>query len=74
MLLCTELFPVHRSCFVFLKVAGFEPLISKIQRQVISCGVFHSVNDLARKIMHFIRNYNKMPMKMTAPFMSLSRC
>jgi hypothetical protein len=55
-------------------VAGFEPLISKIQRQVISCGVFHSVNDLARKIMHFIRNYNKMPMKMTAPFMSLSRC
>jgi hypothetical protein len=26
MLLCTELFPVHRSCFVFLKVAGFQPL------------------------------------------------
>jgi transposase len=36
-----------------------ENWFSKIQRQVISRGVFHSVNDLARKIMRFIRNYNK---------------
>jgi hypothetical protein len=26
MLHCTELFPVQRSCFAFLKVAGFEPV------------------------------------------------
>lgn len=36
-----------------------ENWFSKIQRQVISRGVFHSVNDLARKLMRFIRNYNK---------------
>src|ERR1700746_1516960 len=36
-----------------------EIWFSKIQRQVIARGVFNSVNDLARKIMRFIRNYNK---------------
>src|SRR6266481_4976024 len=36
-----------------------ENWFSKIQRQVISRGIFHSVNDLARKLMRFIRNYNK---------------
>ena len=36
-----------------------ENWFSKIQRQVISRGIFHSVNDLARKLMGFIRNYNK---------------
>src|SRR5882724_6532468 len=36
-----------------------ENWFSKIQRQVISRGIFHSVKDLARKLMRFIRNYNR---------------
>src|SRR6516165_1304245 len=36
-----------------------ELWFSKIQRQIIARGVFSSVDDLARKIMRFIRNYNK---------------
>jgi len=36
-----------------------EIWFSKIQRDVISRGVFTSVNDLARKLMRYIRNYNK---------------
>jgi len=36
-----------------------EIWFSKIQRQIIARGVFSSVDDLERKIMRFIRNYNK---------------
>jgi transposase len=36
-----------------------EIWFSKIQRDVISRGVFSSVKDLARKLMRYIRNYNK---------------
>jgi transposase len=36
-----------------------ENWFSKIQRQVISRGVFSSTTDLASKLMRFIRNYNK---------------
>jgi transposase len=36
-----------------------EIWFSKIQRDVISRGVFTSVQDLARKLMRYIRNYNK---------------
>jgi transposase len=36
-----------------------EIWFSKIQRDVISRGVFTSVKDLARKLMGYIRNYNK---------------
>jgi transposase len=36
-----------------------EIWFSKIQRHVICRGVFTSVNDLARKLMRYIRNYNK---------------
>jgi transposase len=36
-----------------------EIWFSKIQRQVIKRGVFTSVNDLARKLMRYIRSYNK---------------
>src|SRR6516164_5990049 len=36
-----------------------EIWFSKLQRQIITRGVFSSVDDLARKIMRFIRNYNK---------------
>jgi transposase len=36
-----------------------EIWFSKIQRHVISRGVFTSVKDLARKLMGYIRNYNK---------------
>src|SRR6516165_4858335 len=36
-----------------------ELWFNKIERDVIARGVFSSVDDLARKIMRFIRNYNK---------------
>ena len=36
-----------------------EIWFSKIQRDVIKRGVFTSVKDLARKLMRYIRNYNK---------------
>jgi transposase len=36
-----------------------EIWFSKIQRQIIARGIFSSVDDLARKIMRFVRNYNK---------------
>lgn len=36
-----------------------EIWFSKIQRHVVSRGVFTSVKDLARKLMGYIRNYNK---------------
>jgi transposase len=36
-----------------------EIWFSKIQRDVISRGVFTSVKDLARKLTRYIRNYNK---------------
>lgn len=36
-----------------------EIWFSKIQRHVITRGVFTSVNDLARKLMRYIRSYNK---------------
>src|SRR5258708_4475995 len=36
-----------------------EIWFSKIQRHVISRGVFNSIKDLARKLMRYIRNYNK---------------
>jgi len=38
---------------------GREIWFSKIQRDVIARGVFTSVKDLARKLMRYIRNYNK---------------
>jgi transposase len=38
-----------------------EIWFSKIERQVIARGVFTSVSDLSRKLMRFIRHYNKDP-------------
>lgn len=38
-----------------------ELWFGKIQRQVISRGIFTSVQDLQRKLMRFIRQYNKDP-------------
>jgi transposase len=38
-----------------------ELVFSKIERDVIARGVFSSVNDLARKLMRYIRLYNKDP-------------
>jgi transposase len=38
-----------------------EIWFSKIERQVIARGVFTSVADLSRKLMRFIRHYNKDP-------------
>lgn len=38
-----------------------ELVFSKIERDVIARGIFTSVNDLARKLMRYIRLYNKDP-------------
>jgi transposase len=38
-----------------------ENWFSKIQRDVIARGIFTSVDDLARKLMRYIRSYNKHP-------------
>ena len=38
-----------------------EIWFSKIERDVIARGIFTSVNDLARKLMRYIRLYNKDP-------------
>jgi transposase len=38
-----------------------ELWFAKIQRDVITRGVFTSVADLKRKLMRYIRQYNKMP-------------
>ena len=38
-----------------------ELWFSKIERDVIARGVFNSVKDLARKLMRYIRHYNKAP-------------
>ena len=46
--------PVHASW-----LNQVEIWFAKIQRDVISRGVFTSVKDLARKLMRYIRNYNK---------------
>lgn len=38
-----------------------ELWFAKIERDVIARGVFTSVKDLAKKLMHYIRHYNKAP-------------
>lgn len=38
-----------------------ELWFSKIERDVIARGVFTSVKDLAKKIMRYIRQYNRAP-------------
>ena len=38
-----------------------ELWFSKIERDVIARGIFTSVNDLGRKLMRYIRHYNKAP-------------
>ena len=35
--------------------------VAKVDRDVISHGVFTSVSDLRRKLMRYIRQYNKAP-------------
>ncbi len=46
-----------------------EIWFAKIQRQVIARGIFSSVDDLRRKILRYIRHYNKTatPIKWTYP-------
>ena len=38
-----------------------ENWFSRIQRDVITCGVFTSVQDLGRKLMRYIREHHKNP-------------
>ncbi|WP_265306992.1 transposase [Verminephrobacter eiseniae] len=38
-----------------------ENWFSRIQRDVITCGGFTSVQDLGRKLMRYIREHNKNP-------------
>src|ERR1700739_2095481 len=39
----------------------FEHCFAKIEHKVIARGVFTSVTDLARKLMRYIRHYNRAP-------------
>jgi hypothetical protein len=39
----------------------------KIERDVIARGVFTSVSDLKRKLMRYIRHYNKLPRTVKLP-------
>jgi transposase len=38
-----------------------EIWFSKIEREVIARGIFTSISDLARKLMRYIRHYNRAP-------------
>ena len=48
--------PVHASW-----LNQIELWFGKIERDVIARGVFTSVSDLSRKLMRYIRRYNKSP-------------
>ena len=50
---------IHYTPTYFSWLNQVEIWFSKIQRDVISRGVFTSAKDLARKLMRYIRNYNK---------------
>ena len=45
-----------------------ELVFAKIERDVIARGIFSSVNDLARKLMRYIRLYNSDPRPVNWPF------
>ena len=50
-----------------------ELWFGKVQRDVISRGVFTSVADLKRKLMHYIRQYNKKPRTVKWKYVDPSR-
>jgi hypothetical protein len=52
---------LHFTPTLLLLVEPGRDLVSKIERHVIARGVFSSVNELARKIMRYIRLYNRAP-------------
>ena len=41
-----------------------ENWFAKVERDVIARGVFTSVRDLARKLMRYIRHYNRAPKRL----------
>ena len=49
-----------------------EIWFSKIERDVIARGVFTSVNDLARKLMRYIRHYNRAPKRIKWNYTNIS--
>lgn len=50
-----------------------ELWFGKIQRDVITCGVFTSVADLKRKLMRYVRQYNKKPKTVKWKYVDPSR-
>jgi hypothetical protein len=50
-----------------------ENWFSRIQRDVISRGIFTSVKDLAKKLMRYIREHNKDPKPIKWKYSDASR-
>lgn len=50
-----------------------ELWFAKIERDVIARGVFTSVSDLKRKLMRYIRHYNRQPKPVKWKYFDLSR-
>ena len=50
-----------------------ELWFAKIERDVVSRGVFTSVKDLARKLMRYIRQYHKAPKDRELEILSIPR-
>ena len=50
-----------------------ELWFAKIERDVIARGVFTSLSDLKRKLMRYIRQYNKLPKPIKWKYCDLSR-
>jgi len=52
---------VRSKCTVGRRLNQVENWFSRIQRDVISCGVFTSPKDLDKKLTRYIRQHNKNP-------------
>ncbi|MCW5232220.1 IS630 family transposase [Verminephrobacter eiseniae] len=62
------------SLFAALNTTTVENWFSRIQRDVITRGVFTSVKDLGRKLMRYIREHNKNPKPIKWKYDDPSRC
>ncbi len=51
-----------------------ELWFAKIERDIIARGIFTSVADLKRKIMKYIRHYNKVPKPIRWTYANPTRC
>jgi transposase len=51
-----------------------ENWFARIQRDVITRGIFTSIKDLDKKLMRYIRRYNKLPKPLKWKFADPTRC